>query len=67
MDWSSIIVALIVSFPAWLAYWKSRKNSTQIQEVKVSIDGRMEELLRATKGQATAEGHAAGVKEGQNQ
>jgi hypothetical protein len=64
IEWTPIIVALIVSTPGWLAWFSSRKNSKAIQEVHLSINSRMDELLKAAKGEATAAGREIGRKEG---
>lgn len=65
----AVTIALIAATPstvaAVLAWLSSRKNREKIQEIHVAINSRMDELLVATKGEATATAHAAGLKEGQ--
>ncbi len=58
-----IIVAIISATPGLLAWWSSRKNSKAIQEVHLSINSRMTELLKAAKGEATAAGREIGRNE----
>lgn len=63
----AIIIAVIAATPptlvALLSFFKSRNNATAIQEVHLSVNSRMDELLAASKGEARAEGHAAGLSE----
>ena len=40
-----------------------KKTQAQVSEIKISIDGRMEELLEVTRGLATATGHAEGKEQ----
>jgi hypothetical protein len=47
---------------AIMAFMQSRKNAVKIQEIHVSIDGRMDEIVRMTKMAA----HAEGFKDGQD-
>lgn len=63
----NIIVALITAFPpsllAFLAWRTGISNSKGIQDVHISVNGKMEALLESTKRQATAEGSIQGAKE----
>jgi len=67
MNWIPVIIALIVAFPptlvALLSLRRSKQNSSAIQEVHLSINSRMDELLKAAKGEATAEGRELGRAE----
>jgi len=56
-----LITQVITLLTAGLSFWASRKNKAAIQEVHVSINSRMDELLKLT---ATAS-HAEGVVEGE--
>lgn len=64
-----IAIALIAATPptvvAILAWLSSRRNGKNIQEIHIALNSRLTELLAATKGEATATAHAAGLKEGQ--
>jgi hypothetical protein len=63
----STTTALIAATPptiiAVLSWLSSRRNGKSIQEIHVAINSRLTELLAATKGEATATGHAAGMAE----
>jgi hypothetical protein len=67
-DNTVIILALIASAPAMLgglvaafvAWLGSRRNGRAIEQVHLSINSRMDELLKAARGEATAEGREAG-------
>lgn len=63
----SDIIAIIATLPptlvALLTLWYSRKNTSAIQEVHLSINSRMDELLKAAKGEAIAEGREIGRSE----
>lgn len=48
---------------AMVAWRSSVKNSGKIQEVHLSINSRMDELLKAAKGEAKAEGKEEGRAE----
>ncbi len=63
-EWMPLFVAVIMSLPAWLAWISSRRNSKAIQDIHISINSRMDDLLKAARGEATEIGHAAGLKEG---
>lgn len=64
---STIIVALIAAFPptlvSVLSLISSRKNSEKIQDIHLSINSRMDELLKASKAESRAEGREAGRNE----
>ena len=66
-DRTAIMVQIIASFATMLialfTWLTSRNNGAAIQRVKISIDGRMEELLSAARGQAKAEGKETGRNE----
>lgn len=64
-DWTPIVVAFIVALPGFLAWLSSRRNAKSIQQIHISINSRMDELLKSARGEATEKGHAAGLKEGQ--
>jgi len=63
-DSTAIIVAAIVAIPPTLtalaALRASKKNAVAIEQVHVSINSRMDELLAAATGEARAEGREAG-------
>jgi hypothetical protein len=63
----TITVALIVATPTTLLgilnFIQGRKNAKATQEVHLSINSRMTELLAATKGEATAQGREIGRNE----
>ena len=54
--WTPIIAATPPTLVALCSLITSLRNKKQIQEVKVSIDGRMEELLALTRKSSHAEG-----------
>lgn len=71
---TNIIIAIIVSFPALLAWRASKRNANAISEnttqtinnakaiyeVHLSINSRMTELLEATRGKSKALGKEEG-------
>jgi hypothetical protein len=63
-QWIPVFVSLIAALPALLAWFSSRKNSKAIQQIHIDLNSRLTQLLESTKGQAIAEGYAAGLKEG---
>jgi hypothetical protein len=64
---SAILVALITSIAptivAIIALMQVIKSKKAIQEVHLSINSRMTELLKSVRGEATAEGREIGRKE----
>lgn len=64
---TSIIVALIVALPptltAFAGLWFSYKNLHAISEVHLSINSRMDELIKEAKGVSLAEGREIGRSE----
>lgn len=54
-DVAEIIIAAVAIYGAW----QGRKNSAQIQDVHLSINSRMDQLLKATTDAA----HAAGMEQ----
>ena len=60
--WIAILVALIAATPPTIAaVWaiiSSKKNGVKIQEIHLSINSRMDELLEATKIAARSQGRA---------
>lgn len=67
MDKTLILVALVSAFPptlvALLSLLNGRRNSKAIQEVHLSINSRMDQLLKSSKAQSKAEGIEQGRKE----
>lgn len=60
----SVAIALISAVPPTLVTiltWLSSRR--KIEQIHVSINSRVDELLKAAKGEAAATGHAAGMKE----
>lgn len=57
---SLIIVAIIAAFPptlmALLTLLHSKKNERAIENIHISINSRMDELLKTARGEATLEG-----------
>lgn len=62
-----IICACIAATPGFLAWVSSRKNRSEIQKIHVSVNSRMDELLKAAKGEAILEGREEGRKEQKNE
>lgn len=64
---NEIIVALIISVPpslvALIGLYYGRKNNKDIREVHLSINSRMDDLLKAAKGESKAEGREIGRAE----
>jgi hypothetical protein len=58
-----IILAIIAALPGLLTWWNIKKNGQKIQEIHLSVNSRMDELLKAAKGEATAEGRELGRAE----
>ena len=62
-----IIIALIAAIPptfvAFLSLVNTKKNSNAIQNVHLSINSKMDDLLKATKGESFAEGREQGRSE----
>ena len=67
IDLTQIIVAIIVAIPptlvAILALIQGMKNGRATEEIHLSVNSRMDELLAVTKGESHAEGLAQGRKE----
>lgn len=63
MSWLQLLVALAPTVVALLAYLQGRKNRSAIQEVHVSLNSRLTELLRQTSIAQRAEGKAEGLAE----
>lgn len=63
----TITVAVIAAMPPTLigffSFLLNRKNSKAIEQVHISINSRMDSLLKATKGEAVAEGREIGRAE----
>ena len=63
----SIIIAIIAAIPptlvALLTLRNSKKNAQAIQEVHLSINSRMDQLLEASKAASNAEGREEGRAE----
>ena len=59
MDWTSIIVAVIVSIPAYLAFWQSRKNGKATAELHSLVNGQSKKLNDLTAKSSFAEGEKA--------
>jgi hypothetical protein len=55
---AAIIVQAIAGFAAW---YQSKKNGSHLQEMKVSLDGRLQELLTITRLEAEAKGVILGT------
>ena len=49
---------------AWFGYRRSKSNATQISEVHLLINNRMDELLKAARSESHAEGMAEGRQAG---
>lgn len=66
-SWQPYILALILTFPptfvSYLAYRLNKDNKKAIQEVHLSINSRMDQLLSAAKGESKAEGLEQGRAE----
>lgn len=66
-NWTLIIIALITTLPptimALLAWRGGNRNSKAIQEVHLSINSRMDELLKSSKAESKAEGKEEGRAE----
>lgn len=51
-----LLTQVVTLATAGLAFWASRKNKTAIQEIHVSINSRMDDLLKLTATASRAEG-----------
>jgi hypothetical protein len=61
---STIIVALILGLCGILGnFLQSRSNSRKIEEIHLSINSRMDALLKAAEALARLEGRNAGMQE----
>lgn len=58
IDKTAIIVAIIVSLPSIIGIWVGYENSHAIKDIHVSINSRMDELIKSTKVASKAEGVA---------
>jgi len=67
MNYTLILVSIIAAIPptlvAFLSLKESKKNASAIQEVHLSINSRMDELLKSAKGESKAEGREEGRNE----
>jgi hypothetical protein len=63
---ATAVVGLLTSIVAALNSWRTgriaRDNSKQVQEIKVSVDGRFSEMLALTRAASHAEGRLEGVE-----
>jgi hypothetical protein len=70
IDWTVILTSMIAATPptivALLAWRSSNKNAAAIQEVHLSINSRMDQLLKASKAESMAEGRETGRSEGKS-
>jgi len=72
IEWTSIIipviVAVITAIPptimAIMVLRKGDKNAEAIHEIHLSINSRMDQLLKASKAESLAEGRETGRSEG---
>lgn len=60
---SAIILSAPPTFTALLSLRRSNKNGDKIKEIHLLINSRMDDLLKAAKGEATAEGREIGRNE----
>ena len=58
---TAVSTMLVPTIAGLLAYRKGAQNNRDIQEVRVSVDGRLSQLLRKTDTTARAEGQIAGA------
>ncbi len=58
-----IVVMVVPSLAALAAYLQGRKNQNKIEQIHVTINSRISELLTATESAARAAGHAEGKAE----
>jgi hypothetical protein len=61
LTWGDVATMIIAAVAVYGA-WQGRKNSQQIQDVHLSINSRMDQLLRTSEAAA----HAAGVDQERN-
>lgn len=54
---AAVSTMLIPTIASLLAYRKGAQNNRDLQEVRVSVDGRLSQLLKKTDSSARAEGH----------
>ena len=70
LDINSIIIAIIAAIPptlvGLLVFYSSRKNARAIEDVHISINSRMDQLLESSKGEAKAQGVVQGRAEEKN-
>lgn len=60
--WQLLVLALIPTLPAVFALVASVRNKQAIQEVHLSVNSRMDELLKITGDAKRAEGVKAGAE-----
>lgn len=66
IDLTAITVAAIATVPSiisWLSLRASKRNAESIQAVHISINSRMDQLLKASKAESKAEGVIEGKAE----
>lgn len=59
-----VITTVAAAVSGVAAYFKAREAAKQIHEVKLSINGRLDELLKVTRSEAHAQGVNAGMISG---
>lgn len=64
IDWTQILVALIVAVPGTLAALLSYRTGVKVEEVRHATNGLTKALGDAKKAQGVAEGTAAGLEQG---
>ena len=63
MDHLTLITSVITLITALVGVVKGFQNASKIQEVHLSINSRMDQLLAASKAESHLEGKAQGIQE----
>src|SRR6266446_7111511 len=58
-----IVTVLVPTLTALAAFLQGRRNATKIEEIHLTVNSRLSELLLATEAAARSAGHAAGRAE----
>ena len=61
---SSAIISVLSMISALFAFIQARHITKQVQEVHLSINSRLDQMLELTRSDATSKAHAEGMAEG---
>jgi hypothetical protein len=63
-SWDVIFIAALPLMVSLVTLWQHTLTRRKVNEIRIMVNGRLSQLLEASKGQAHAEGVTAGIKVG---